>query len=170
LFDVSPKGGYNKIFGDPVSHLSKDEFSLLAGTYFACELIRDIWESNRSLLKDQDKPLHPALERRWMVYYAVSELLRLAYTGKASELDDDVRRLAKPSWLDAPDSAPKACIQELYEIGTTALEQAYSSRAKAETFRHRNWFRNEHTLTDIKEALAPIPTFRGKNNPLPRLR
>ncbi len=34
LFDVSTRGGYTEIFGDPISHLNDDEFKLLAGTYF----------------------------------------------------------------------------------------------------------------------------------------
>jgi len=170
LFDISPKGGYEKVFGDPISHLTDSSFALLAGTYFICEYIRDKWEADRALHREKQTPLHPALERRWMVYFVVAELLRVAYSKALSDLDTDIGRLSKPSWLDVTENAAKASLQELYEIGTTALTQAYNSRAQAETFRHRNWFRVEQTLEDIRQALVPIPVFRGSNNPLPKLR
>lgn len=170
LFDISPKGGYEKVYGDPVSHLSEKDFALLAGTYFVCEYIREKWEADRALHREKQTPLHPALERRWMVYFVLAELLRLAYAKTAADLDTDIGRLSKPSWLDAAENTPKACLQELYEIGITALTQAYNARAQANTFRHRNWFRVEQTLEDIKQALVPIPVFRGSNNPLPKLR
>jgi hypothetical protein len=172
LFDISAKGGYSKVFGDPVSNLSHTEFALLAGTYFVCEFIRDKWEADRVLHRETKTPLHPSLERRWMVYFVVAELLRLAYAKSKSplDLDTDIARLSKPGWLDDTENATKSCLQELYEIGTTALTQAYNSRSQAETFRHRNWFRVEHTLEDIRQSLSPIPVFRGSNNPLPKLR
>ncbi|HLJ25354.1 MAG TPA: AIPR family protein [Candidatus Angelobacter sp.] len=170
LFDISPKGGYEKVFGDPVSHLTDANFALLAGTYFVCEYIRDKWEADRASHREKQTTLHPALERRWMVYFVVAELLRLAYAKATPDLDSDIGRLSKPSWLDATENTTKACLRELYEIGTTALTQAYNSRAQAEKFRHRNWFRVEQTLDDIRQALVPIPVFRGSNNPLPKLR
>lgn len=48
MFEVGPKGGYNKVFGEPVSHLTDDEFRLLAGTYFLCEEIRSLWEEEEA--------------------------------------------------------------------------------------------------------------------------
>jgi len=51
MFEVGPKGGYEKVFGEPVSPLSESDFRLLAGSYFACEEIRSLWEeAKRSLL------------------------------------------------------------------------------------------------------------------------
>src|SRR5262249_30656397 len=147
-----------------------EDFRLLIGEYFICDHIRETWETNRTLLREKKTPLHPALERRWMVYFAVSELLRLAYVKNPTELDNDIRRLGKPSWLDDSKNTAKACLQELYQIATTALVQTYNSRAQVETFRHRNWFRVEQTLEDIRKGLEPIPVFRGGNNPLPKLR
>lgn len=170
LFDISPKGGYLKVFGDPVSNLSHNEFALMAGTYFICEYIREKWEAARASHREKHTSLHPALERRWMVYFVVAELLRLAYAKSPLDFDQDLGRLSKPAWLDDTENATKACLQELYDIGTTALSQAYDSRSRAETFRHRNWFRAEQTLEDIRQSLVPIPVFRGNNNPLPKLR
>lgn len=170
LFDISAKGGYSKVFGDPVSNLSHNEFALLAGTYFVCEYIREKWEADRALHREKQTPFHASLERRWMVYFVVAELLRLAYAKSSLSFNSDIGRLSKPTWLDETENPTKACLQELYEIGTTALTQAYNTRSHVDTFRHRNWFRTEQTLEDIRQSLAPIPVFRGSNNPLPKLR
>jgi hypothetical protein len=170
MFEVGPKGGYNKIFGEPVSHLTDGEFRLLAGTYFLCEEIRSLWEEEKQRARAKDENLNPALERRWMVYYTMGELLRLSYRSEEDALDSDIRKLSRPQWLDQADNPAKACLLELFEIAKVSLIQTYDASAKAENFRHRNWFRNETTLNDIRSTLASIPVFRGAKNPLPRLR
>ena len=162
MFEVGPKGGYEKIFGEPVSNLSDNEFKLLAGTFFACEEIRSLWEEEKKDLQANDESLHPGLERRWMVYYAVGELLRLSYRNQSGEMDDDLRRLSKPQWLDEPDNNVRASLTELYTIATSALRQTYDNDARSETFRHRNWFRSEGTLKQVQSTLATIPTYRGR--------
>jgi hypothetical protein len=60
MFEVGPKGGYNKVFGEPISHLTDDEFKLLAGTYFLCEEVRE----SREVLKSQR--LEQA--RQWLLF------------------------------------------------------------------------------------------------------
>jgi len=171
MFEVGPKGGYEKVFGEPVSHLAENEFKLLAGTYFACEEIRSLWEEEKRKLQGNDEPLHLALERRWMVYYTVGELLRLSYKENEEELDEDLRRLSRPHWLDESENEGKACLTELYGMATSALRQTYDIDARAtENFRHRNWFRSESTLAQIRSTLGTIPAYRGAKNPLPRLR
>ena len=47
LFDVSAKGGYEKVFGDPGFHPTDDDFRLLAGTYFVCDEIHSLWKEKR---------------------------------------------------------------------------------------------------------------------------
>jgi len=163
-------GGYIKVFGEPVSNLGDNEFRVLAGAYFVCDHIRETWEAARAQRREQKTPLHPSLERRWMVYFAVGELLRLAYVKSPADLDNDLRRLSKPNWLDDSENSTKACLNELFGIATAALTQVYTSRSQSESFRHRNWFRVEQTLSDIRKGLEPIPVFRGTNNPLPKLR
>jgi hypothetical protein len=171
MFEVGPKGGYEKVFGEPASPLSEGDFRLLAGSYFACEEIRSLWEEAKRSLKDNDEPPHPALERRWMVYYTVGELLRLGYKEQEDALDEDLRRLSKPQWLDASDNESKDCLAELYNMATSALRQTYDIDARAtENFRHRNWFRSESTLRQIQSTLATIPAYRGPRNPMPKLR
>lgn len=171
MFELGPKGGYEKVFGLPVSHINEPDFRLLAGSYFACEEVRSLWELNKKSSLASEQPLHPAIERRWMIYFTVGELLRLAYRDFAQEMDDDLRRLSKPQWMDETTSIPKGCLAELYDIAKSALCQTYDLDSKAtEDFRHRNWFRSEGTLQKIKSTLGTIPVYRGAKNPLPRLR
>lgn len=170
MFEVGPKGGYNKVFGEPISHLTDDEFRVLAGTYFLCEEVRSLWEEEKKEARSRDENLHPALERRWMVYYTIGQLLLLSYKADEDGLNADMRKLSRPQWLDQGDNPAKACLIEMFGIAKVSLTQAYDASAKAENFRHRNWFRTETTLADIKSALLSIPVFRGPKNPLPRLR
>ena len=170
LFDVESKGGYSKVFGDRIAQLSEAEFKLLAGTYFLCDEVRRLWEAEKLSVKANEEGLHPALERRWIVYYTVGELLRLSYRSSLEDLDSDIRKLSKPQWLDEEENQPKICLAELFAIAKEALRRTYDASAKAENFRHRNWFRSDSTLKDIRSWIGSIPAVRGTRSPLPRLR
>ncbi len=169
LFDVSPKGGYVRVFGEPVSQLSDGDFEVLAGTYFICEYTKGLWEEQKEQLGDEES-LHAGLERRWMAYFAVAELLRLAYNGESGGMEADLRALSRPQWLDESRGTTKECLADLYTAGSNALMQAYDNAASAPDFRHRNWFRDEGTLAAVKSIIKLIPGYRGARNPLPRLR
>jgi hypothetical protein len=169
LFDVSSRGGYVKVFGEPVSHLSDDEFKLLAGTYFVCEEIYRLWSERREL--DNAQGVNNAgLERRWTLYYAVGELLRLIYVHRKADLDTDLRRLSKPNiWLQGSGDNAKVAIAELFKLASLAVKKAYNQASKDKDFRHRNWFRDSNSLTDIKTELDVIPEYRSiKEFPLLR--
>jgi hypothetical protein len=171
MFEIGPKGGYEKVFGPPVGHLNEAEFRLLAGTYFACEEIRNLWEEDKRKSQGNDEALQPAIERRWMVYFTVGELLRLAYKNAPGELDEDLRRLSRPQWLDEEAGPPMSCLDELYGIAASALRQTYEADSRTtDDFRHRNWFRSDATLTSIRGTIETIPVYRGPRNPLPKLR
>jgi hypothetical protein len=106
-----------------------------------------------------------------MVYYTVGELLRLSYKENEEELNEDLRRLSRPQWLDESENESKGCLIELFGMATSALRQTYDNDARAtENFRHRNRFRSESTLAQIRSTLATIPAYRGAKNPLPKLR
>jgi hypothetical protein len=161
LFDVSAKGGYVTVFGEPVSQMKDDEFKLLAGTYFLCEEVHSLWREKRESDNEEGKN-SPGMERRWIVYYAVGELLRMVYAHDAAELDADLRKLSKPNtWQDTPAHPVKRTSVELFKLAATALNKAYNQAAKQQDFRHRNWFRNLDTLSDIKSELSVIPEYRG---------
>lgn len=169
LFDVSAKGGYTKVFGEPVSHPTDEEFKLLAGTYFLCEEIQTLWREKRDEDNTEGRSA-PGLERRWIVYYAVGQLLRLIYRATKQDLDADLRKLYKPNdWMDSPSIQTKRSIAELFKLSSIAINKAYAQAAKHSDFRHRNWFRSNNTLLDINSELEIIPEYRSKAD-LPLLR
>jgi hypothetical protein len=155
LFDLSPKGGYRKVFGDPEHLLNDDEFKLMSGTFFACENIKELWDAERSSSKKKGEGLRPALERKWIVYFVFGALLRAIYKRLNADLDADLRRLYKPNtWMDGANKGILSVIAKYYEIAAGFATQAYDFRAEdAETFRHRNWFRSEQTLVDITKII-----------------
>lgn len=170
LFDVSSRGGYVKVFGEPVSRFTDDEFKLLVGTYFVCEDIYRLWSEKRESDNAQGVN-NPGLERRWTVYYAVGELLRLIYVQRKADLDADVRKLSKPNiWIHESGANAKTAIAELFKLSSLAVKKAYNQAAKDKDFRHRNWFRDPNSLTDIKAELDVIPEYRSiKDLPLLRI-
>jgi hypothetical protein len=159
LFDVSPKGGYQKVFGEPISHITEDEFEKRAGIYFLCSEVHSLWRAKREA--ESDEKASPALERRWIVYFAFAELLRMIYSQKGASLDGDLSFLSNPNkWMTLPEHATRKRIGEILEMSMTALEQAYGRASVAADFKHRNWFRSTATLAEIRAELKVIPKYR----------
>ena len=112
----------------------------------------------------------PGLERRWVVYYAVGQLLRLIYKTTGQDLDADLRKLYKPSeWIDTLSNHTKKSITELFKLSSIAIGKAYAQAAAHSDFRHRNWFRDSKTLAGINSELEIIPEYRPTKD-LPLLR
>jgi hypothetical protein len=169
LFDITPKGGYSKVFGEPISHPTDEEFKLLAGTYFVCDEIHDLWRAKREQDNAEGRSA-PGLERRWIVYFAVGQLFRLIYKSLGADLEADLRRLYKPNdWMDTATNYTKQSLAEIFKLACIAVNKAYAQAAKLGDFRHRNWFRDLGTLKDIESELEIIPEYRPVKD-LPRLR
>jgi hypothetical protein len=169
LFDDSVKGGYIRVFGEPVSHLTDEQFKLLAGTYFLCDEIQCLWKEKREHDNAEGRNT-PGLERRWVVYYAAGELLRLIYETRKRDLDSDIRKLYKPNdWMDSSKNQAKEALAEIFKLASTATNKVYVHASKHPEFRHRNWFRDSNTLIDINAELASIPEYRSAKD-LPMLR
>ena len=168
LFDTSAKGGYVKIFGEPVSTLPEDHFERLAGIYFLCHEVESLWKATRQSEGDEEA-ISPALERRWIVFYSVGELLRMIYSARHLDLDADLRFLGKPNkWMTVKDSSTYSAVEELLSLASTAVVQAYNKVSDHPDFKHRNWFRNDKTLQDIRAELKVIPKYRKTDLPLLR--
>jgi hypothetical protein len=155
LFDASSAGLYTKVFESPESPLTESAFNLIVGTYFACDYIKKLWEAHRKSLRSRQITMHPSLERKGMLFYAIAELERQNYAKRGLSLDADLIRLAKPNaWLVEVDSPPKIALNKAFEISTKVLVQQYESRKKSDAaFKHRNWFRTSDTLASINEGL-----------------
>jgi hypothetical protein len=156
LFDNSPTGLYTKIFEHPDNPITETEFNLIAGTFLACDYVKTLWEEHRKTLRSKQTTMHPALERKGLVYYAVGELQRQNYLKQGWNLDQDLRKLAKPnSWLGEIGSPPKHALVKAFEISSKVLSQQYEAAKKNNLgFKHRNWFRDQETIGSINEGLG----------------
>jgi len=155
LFDASATGLYTKVFDNPDSPLTESEFNLITGTFLACDHVKRLWEEHRKSLRSKQTTMHPALERKGLVYYAVGELERQSYAKQGWSLDQDLSKLAKPnSWLSEANTAPKQALFKAFEISSKVLSQQYDAKKKNDAaFKHRNWFRDQETIRAINEGL-----------------
>lgn len=155
LFDASATGLYIQVFNDPDSRLTEQEFSLLAGTFFACDFVKGLWEEERKSLRMNKLTMHPALERKNLIYFAIGELERQSYSKQGWNLDHDLRRLAKPNdWKNDRKSAPSQALTKAFELSSKVMKQQYEfSKKNIQGFKHRNWFRDQETMQKITEGL-----------------
>jgi hypothetical protein len=156
LFDISSSGLYTKIFKAPDEPLADSEFNLTAGTFLACSFVKGLWEETRKELRLKKEAMHPALERKGLIYFAIGELERQSYAKQKWDLDSDLAKLSKPNnWLNTRKSIPCVALNKAFDIACKILIQQYenSKAAQGTAFKHRNWFRNEQTLVQIRTGL-----------------
>lgn len=159
LFDTGKEGGYRKLFSDESVELTSERFRELAGIWFLCEFVRGLWKESRKQSQAE------ALERRWMVYYAIGVSLRIAYVGQRCDVASDLRSLADPHWQVGAESRCeriRAVINAHTEAAIQALRKSYEAASKADDFRHRNWFRDSSTLERIHSELESFAIFTSK--------
>lgn len=161
LFDTSKEGGYAKLFGtdgEIWSSLTDEQFDLLAGTWFLCEKVRESLKEEKARLienaseEDDAALVRQALERRWLIFYTVGEIIRQKYKVKKISFEPDLARLAKPRWLEEA-SGVTSEIKRYTRLASEVLIKVYRSAAKSSAFTHRNWFRSQETLKDISREI-----------------
>jgi hypothetical protein len=149
VFDATQGGGYAKLFGEAgeiLPWLPNDKFCLYAGIWFACDVAEEAWRVRSRDTKE------PALERRWMFFYAFGESLRISYRSQALDLDTALRGLCNPAWLKEGENGPiKKVIARHSKVAFKSLIDAYKEASKVQGFKHRNWFRSEATLKAIAD-------------------
>lgn len=161
LFDTGKEGGYAKIFGDGGEvwdSVTKEEFERLAGIWFLCEQARLAYKTEKAALerreeerKDNSVPLvKDALERRWMVFFAIGTLLRTKYR-ESAVLDSDLRRFANPAYAER--KADEA-VRRYTKVACEILIRIYRAATKDPAFVHRNWFRDKRTLAEVENEIA----------------
>jgi AIPR protein len=162
LFDTGRDGGYTKLFGDEAdvkTGITTEQFEKLAGTWFTCEFIKGLWKK----LPDDDRK--GALERRWMVFFTVGESFRTVYKHIGIDLDQDIRKLANPQVLESKDSKGehfRKVVSDHFELAVRTLKKVYDQSKKEASFVHRNWFRDETSLTSIRKELESVSMFTVK--------
>lgn len=139
--------------------MAKEDFDRLAGAWFVCDEIREFYKIEKELLerKEEDRKdgtsiVKDALERRWMVFLAVGELIRAKYGKDNDRLLSDIRRFANPNYAEK--DAPQDAIRRYTKGGCEILIRVYRSASKDPTFTHRNWFRDKRTLSEVLKEIS----------------
>lgn len=153
LFDTSKEGGYFKIYGDGrdlLPALSEAQFNRLVGIWFACEYVKQIWE------REVHTPSSEALERRWMVFFGVGEVMRQVHGHSEELLNPSLEMLASPGWyLEQETHRYKATLRRHCKLAFAALKNSYGE-ANARGSTHRNWFRDRLTLASIRKQVGNL--------------
>jgi hypothetical protein len=168
LFDVGSDGGYAKVFGSDGQvweSPSAEQFEELSATWFLCERVRVETDLARVKMKselpaDLATKVDPALERRWMVFFAVGELLRTKYRRAAGDLTKDLRRLSNPAVTDT-DKKVQEVISRFTHSAVRKLIREYAKASTAPGFAHRNWFRADATLSDLRNEIVLADDLDG---------
>ncbi|HKV39449.1 MAG TPA: hypothetical protein VJX67_09565, partial [Blastocatellia bacterium] len=157
LFDTGKDGGYTRLFGadgEISTTIGDEHFEWLAGTWFLCEKVREVLKVEKERLvnaaRDSEEAamVKQALERRWLIYFTVGEAVRRRYEAAKLDVEPDLRRLAKPKWLDSPVGVAQE-VRRYTRFACEILVKVYRSAAKTPSFVPRNWFRSNTTLADI---------------------
>jgi hypothetical protein len=159
LFDTGDGGGYRKLFGDGSGDVISDRFKELAGIWFLCEYVNHLWKECRSTDPAE------ALERRWMVYFTVGESIRMVYKHQGRDTIADLMHLADPRWKDGSDAKcehQRAVTKAHTDAAFKAMKKAYENARKLENFAHRNWFRDDSTLDEIRSELDSFVGFMAQ--------
>ena len=92
----------------------------------------------------------PALERRWMFYYALGKALEIGYHHQKRDLSSDLRKLGNPAWTrKGGGDQERKSIATLSKLAFRGMIDAYKQASANATFTHRNWFRSQTTLEAI---------------------
>jgi|SRR5450631_2760510 len=75
-------------------------------------------------LRLKKETMHPSLERKWLMYFAVGELQRMSYKKQGFDLEHDLRKLAKPNnWWTDPSSSPRVALDAAFSTASKVLIQ-----------------------------------------------
>lgn len=161
LFDTGPTGGYQRLFGPSAQDvgLEPEELKILAGQWFVCSESGICLKAERERLLRieaeeiqkgslEEPAVKNALERRWLVFYTVGELLRAKHDDEV-DLASIFKRLADPEWTDGKTKQREA-ISQYVEYACEILIDIYRNERRDKDFTHRNWHRDQSTLAKIQ--------------------
>jgi len=171
LFDPNPGKGYAKVFGDGNevwTCLSNSKFQILAGTWFLCwaagDILREVkmQEMNReekdiSLKIIDEGVVKPALERKWLVYFVLGELMRVRHNNDELSLDNALAHLSDPNWTKK-NNKKHDVLCEYVKMGCGFLIRDYRREQRNVSFSHRDWFRNDETLKRLRAEIRDSDT------------
>ncbi len=90
-----------------------------------------------------------ALYSTTLFLFTLGTLLRTRYRLLGLELDTDLIEIGKPKWMEKDGNVSRNL--KLYtRSAATILTMAYRDASEKPGFAHRNWFRKQTTLEEVK--------------------
>jgi hypothetical protein len=155
LYDTGIDGGYPKLFGRDLAALSQQEFERLFGIWLMCSHAEGQLKNEKTstdLLDDSDIIRRRALERKYLTFCALGEVIRGACRLQKIEEGDFLRNFGKPRWQE--EDKILQFIEEAFGLALDMVVQAYQMAQRDPAFVHRNFFRSNDTQVSIHDALA----------------
>ena len=163
LYDTSTKGGYSKLFNDPSEPLAEKTFDEYFGAWLMCSHGRDRLKSlaaqrdaQMETADDDEKAIltleKNALERRYHVFYAMSEILREICKINQKDFESQLSSFARPKWRE--DSKKRELVDKIIDIACGVMAQTYQVYIKTSGNLHRNFFRDEKFAQLVRESLS----------------
>ena len=158
LYDTSSEGGYVKIFGSELDALPQLEFDRAFGIWLITNFVASLLKDEKRELTELEEPDDSsslrkyALERKYLVFFAVGEVFREICKLKATDEAKLLVAFSKPKWQGENNRV--ALVKEAYYLGCDLVVQAYQIAQSKPGFVHRNFFRDPQTLADIRSAKA----------------
>jgi hypothetical protein len=129
-----------------------DEFKLRAGIYWLSQEFAPYLRAKREIENDPDA--RAAMERKWIILYAASQVFRLLYSDEAWK--GQVRKLYRGDWTMTDEKKGKA-ITAIFEAAKAGTVMAYKNSKKySANFVHRNWMRSKSTPLEITDVLRTV--------------
>ena len=169
LYDTNPSGGYYFLFGDEANNsildsLSEEKFQNFAAKFFICETARSIFDDERkkkieieksSRDEDDNTPLisKRTLEGRYLIFFALGVVFHRIANIRKVTLENFLKseKFDTPSWRD--NKKKMELIENAVKLSCDALVQIYTASSKNPNFVHRNWFREQDTLRELKNNI-----------------
>ncbi len=161
LFGTQPGDGYCKVFGNGTQiwdHITPNNFDYLSGIWFMMLVVKEtIPDSKITLLEKEQEDerkrcVKNALEQKYLIYYAVAEILRTHYA-IPDELEKTISRLGKTKWLEDNSSHERTTLKSYTSLGCNILVELYEDESRHQNFTHRDWFRNPKYLGIIRNKI-----------------
>jgi hypothetical protein len=134
--------------GEILPTITNGRFEQYAGIWFLCSEAKLLWKARVRETKD------PALERRWMFFYALGGSVRSSFKEQGKDVESALRGLGNPTWLKQDqDGSVKRVIGRHCRVAFKSLMDAYKEASKQSGFMHRNWFRSLSTIASINEHI-----------------
>jgi hypothetical protein len=154
LYDTGTDGGYVKLFGPDLQALSQKEFDRLFGIWLLTAHAGDVLkEEKRQSDENQDEYeslRKSALERKYLTFFALGEAMREIVRLRKIDEAELLRSYSKPKWQE--DNGKVAFVTKAFSVACDMVVQAYQMAQTKVPFVHRNFFRDEETLSNIRSS------------------